>query len=191
MTDFFALLEQPRQPWLDPDALKETFHQLARATHPDIRPGELSIAFERINEAYRVLLDPKLRIQHLLALENIAPLTTDLAPPEDLQGLFLRIGTLSQKSQRVLAQFGSASDALSGSLVLRDLLLLRSETTALLQELSHSCENCLGELQQSNELWQKNRPEAVTHLQALSDRIAYLSRWLAQIQEIEFQLSLQ
>jgi hypothetical protein len=190
MTDFFALLEQPRQPWLDPNALKQKFHQLTRVMHPDLWPSEPHAAFENINEAYRVLLDPKLRIQHLLLLENNTPFTTGRAVPRDLQELFLKIGALSQQSQRMFAQISSATGTLARSLVMRDLLPLRVETAALLQQLSHSYENCLVELPPLNQIWETNRPEAVVRLQLLSERIAYLSRWLAQLQETQFQLSL-
>ena len=35
MTDAFALLEFPRQPWLEPDALKTAFLERSTVTHPD------------------------------------------------------------------------------------------------------------------------------------------------------------
>ena len=35
MTDYFALLEQPRAPWLDPRGLKEAYHRQTLQTHPD------------------------------------------------------------------------------------------------------------------------------------------------------------
>ena len=37
MTDYFALFGQPRQPWLDPNVLKEKHHELTRRAHPDVR----------------------------------------------------------------------------------------------------------------------------------------------------------
>jgi hypothetical protein len=36
MTDYFALLQQPRQPWLEPEQLKQKYQQLTLASHrPD------------------------------------------------------------------------------------------------------------------------------------------------------------
>ena len=35
MTDNFALLNEPRLPWLDPDLLKEKFFPLSAPFHPD------------------------------------------------------------------------------------------------------------------------------------------------------------
>ena len=45
MLDYFALLEEERRPWIDPEKIKETFHRLSREQHPDQRtperPGKL------------------------------------------------------------------------------------------------------------------------------------------------------
>ena len=35
MTDAFALLNQPRRPWVEVEALKETFLTRSTETHPD------------------------------------------------------------------------------------------------------------------------------------------------------------
>ncbi len=190
MTDFFALLDQPRQPWLDPGELKQKYHQLTRAAHPDVRSSEPRIEFERINQAYRVLLDPKQRIHHLLALEGSTPTTAEHAVPAGVEELFLKTGKLAQDSKRALEELGSATGSLSKSLLQSNLLNLCSRTRELLAQLSHVHEKCLVELQKLNELWKENRPQAVTRLQLLYDQIAYLTRWRAQLEEIQFQLSL-
>jgi curved DNA-binding protein CbpA len=190
MTDFFALLDQPRQPWLDSDALKQKYHQLTRAAHPDVRSSEPNVEFESINQAYRVLLDPKQRIHHLLALEGSRPTTAKHAVPAGVEELFLKTGKLAQDSKRALEELGSATGSLSKSLLQSNLLNLRSRTRELLAQLSHVHEKCLVELQKLNELWKENRSEAVTRLQLLYDQITYLTRWRAQLEEIQFQLSL-
>jgi curved DNA-binding protein CbpA len=191
MTDFFALLGEPRQPWLDLEALKQKYHQLTRTAHPDLWPGEPNAEFERINQAYRVLLDPKQRIHHLLALEASTAPAADHIVPVDLEELFLKTGKLAQDSKRVLEQLGSATGALSKSLLQGELLDLRSRTQEISNQLSRSYENCLAELRQLNALWKENRARAVTRLQLLYDQIAYLTRWITQVEEIQFQLSLQ
>ena len=35
MADYFALLDEPRRPWLDPEELKAKFHALTATVHPD------------------------------------------------------------------------------------------------------------------------------------------------------------
>jgi DnaJ-domain-containing protein 1 len=190
MTDFFALLEQPRQPWLDPAALKQKYHQLTRAAHPDVPSCESSTEFASINEAYRTLLDPKLRIHHLLALEAAKPSERNCVVPEELQELFLKIGSLTQNSQRLLEQFGNTKSELSRSLLKADLLDLQRQAQECLEQSRASHENCVAELHQLNTLWNTNEQQAIIGLNVLHDRIAYLSRWIAQLEEMQFQLSL-
>ena len=75
MTDAFALLEFPRQPWLEPDALKQVFLDRLTATHPDkfTDPDDkesAQVRFSELNLAHDTLRDPKRRLQHLLTLER-------------------------------------------------------------------------------------------------------------------------
>jgi curved DNA-binding protein CbpA len=190
MTDFFTLFDQPRQPWLKPEIVKEKYHRLTRVAHPDAGARPTDIKFEEVNEAYRVLSDPKLRIEYLLTLEGHPPATTNRVPSEDLQSLFLQIGTLSQKSQRLLARTNERS-AIARSLVEGEVLELRSQIQRLLLGLMHSYETCLVQLEELNESWHQNRSMAVLQLQTLHDRISYLSRWTAQLKEIQFRLGLR
>lgn len=191
MTDFFALFGQPQQPWLEPNVLKEKHHELTRRIHPDVRGREGVEQFEDVNEGYRILSDPRLRIQHLLALEGDVTSARDRPPPADLQECFLQIGTLSQTMQRVFAQMGEGNSVLTRSLAKPDLLQLQKRTEQLLEQLSRSYNSCLTELQTLNEIWKKKLDETVSQLQRLHDRMAYLSRWIAQLKEMELQLTLR
>ena len=191
MTDFFALFAQPRQPWLEPNVLKEKHHELTRRAHPDLRGHEVPEKFEEINEAYRILSDPKLRIQHLLQLEGDVNPKRDRPVPSDLQELFLQIGTLCQTTQRVLTKIGDDSSALARSLAKSELLQLERQTGQLLEQLSHLYDDCLAELRGLNKIWNKKQEEAVTQLERLHDRMAYLSRWIAQLKEMELQFTLR
>ena len=58
MTDYFALLGEARRAWLDTEELKKQYFARVRE-HP---------ADEELNEAFRVLTEPKLRLHHLLVL---------------------------------------------------------------------------------------------------------------------------
>ena len=75
MTDYFALFQEPRRPWLEPEALKATFLALAAAAHPDKQPAadpaeklKASRRYAELNAAYHCLTEPKLRLLHLLEL---------------------------------------------------------------------------------------------------------------------------
>src|SRR5271167_1774936 len=76
MIDYFALLNEPRRPWLDADSLRQKFRALSASAHPDkVRAtGELeksgaAKSFAELNAAYHCLAEPKSRLRHLLELE--------------------------------------------------------------------------------------------------------------------------
>ena len=72
MTDCFALLDEPRRPWLDPDLLKRKFVALSATEHPDRAHSgtaqEKQVAQEHFAEltvAYNRLKEPKERLKPL------------------------------------------------------------------------------------------------------------------------------
>ena len=191
MRDFFTLFSQPRQPWLEPEALKEKHHQLTRLAHPDVRGSGASKNFEEINEGYRVLSEPKQRLEHLLELEGEPIPQRDESLPADLQDYFLQIATLRQQIQRVFTEMGEISSAIKLSLVKNDLLQFQKQTADLLGQLTSSYDDCLKGLRELNEVWKKSRNDAIPQLRVLHDRMAYLSRWIAQLKETETQFALR
>ena len=68
MPDHFATLAQPRRPWLDPEALRESFHRAAAQHHPDAAGGT-DERFAALNTAHAILREPAARLRHLLELE--------------------------------------------------------------------------------------------------------------------------
>ncbi len=90
MRDYFAVLGEPRQPWLDLEKLDQRYRELSLTTHPDRLSGDApgDESFAAVSEAYRVLKDPKQRIQHLLQLEGLE-LGKDGTRPADAVALIL------------------------------------------------------------------------------------------------------
>lgn len=189
MIDYFALLEQPRGPWLDPVALKEVYHRKTLQTHPDAAATSSEHDFARLNEAYQVLQDPRRRLHHLLSLENCAPLSADQTIPLELQELFLRIGELSQRANRLLEKIRMASNALSRSLLRPELAQMQKEVAELRKQIENLLEAATAQLRETNPNWRReNRP--VTVVSNLYFQFAYLGRWAGQLDELAFQLSL-
>ena len=180
MTDYFALLEQPRAPWLDPEALKEVFHRKTLEQHPDSARGAGG-GFAELNEAYQVLQDPKRRLHHLLSLENSAP-SAQQAVPQELQEVFLQIGALNQRTTQVLAKMRAASNPLSKSLLKADVVAAQKEAGELrerVRQLNDAAEERL----------RRTKTEDIEELLLLYQRFAYLGRWSAQLDELAFQLA--
>ena len=89
MTDHFALLNEPRRPWLEPELLKAKFLKLAAEAHPDKQHGsseaEKSPANRRYAElsaAYNCLAEPKSRLLRPIELElGAKPKDVQQIPP--------------------------------------------------------------------------------------------------------------
>jgi curved DNA-binding protein CbpA len=195
MIDYFALLDQPRAPWLDLDTLKDSYHQKTLQAHPDVqtkRPGADTphAAFTSLNEAYQVLQDPKRRLQHLLSLEEAAPSSTDQRIPKQLHDLFPEFGPLTQKANLLLDKIRATSNALSRSLLKPQILEVQTEAKKVREKIQDLSDASLAELRQINPLWAKNPGEQIERLSNLYFAFAYLTRWSTQLDEMTFQLSL-
>jgi curved DNA-binding protein CbpA len=195
MIDYFALLDQPHAPWLDPDKLKDTYHQKTLQAHPDAqtsRPGAdaTDTTFTSLNEAYQVLQDPKRRLHHLLSLEGAAPSSTDQTVPKQLHDLFPAIGTLTQRANLLLEKIRATSNALSRSLLTPQILEVQSEAKQMREKIQNLSDASLVALHQINTAWTANPAEQIEGLSNLYFTFAYLGRWSAQLDEMMFQLSL-
>lgn len=78
--DYFSFLGLPRKLTIAAPDLEQRFRDLSRKFHPDYyynaSPAERIASLERssyLNDAYRTLRNPATRIEHLLAIEGLAP----------------------------------------------------------------------------------------------------------------------
>ena len=111
VTDFFALLNEPRRPWSDPVSLKEKFVALSGDLHPDRVHNaseevkqEAGWRYAELNSAFATLADPKNRVQHLLELERGGPPPKIKPVPSQLMEMFMQIGGLLGQVDRFLAE---------------------------------------------------------------------------------------
>jgi curved DNA-binding protein CbpA len=181
MTDYFALLAQPRAPWLDLAALKDAFHRKTLEQHPDTKQAGTEDQFALLNEAYQVLRDPKRRLQHLLQLQGVGVAGQETIP-DDLQELFLQIGATNQRAKSLLEQLSGATTALSRSILKPKAIETQREVETLRAIVGNRMESAEQELRQTN-------ATQIDALSALHLKFAYLGRWSAQLDELAFQLS--
>lgn len=189
MTDYFALLDQPRAPWLDLAALREVYHRKTLESHPDTTASGDQNDFAHINEAYQVLHDPKRRLHHLLSLENAMPASASQSVPPELQDLFLLIGELNQGANQLVERKRTASNALSRSLIEPQLADVRTQVGDLHHRVRQLLEAATDELREINSTWEKNPADQFAALSKLYSTFSYLGRWSAQLDELAFQLS--
>lgn len=191
MTDYFALLDQPRTPWLEPASLKDAYHRKTLQAHPDTAAANNTEGgFAELNEAYRVLQDHKRRLHHLLELEGRVPSSAEQTVPRELHDLFPAIGAVTQRANLFLERMKAASNALSRSLLKPQLLELQKETTDLREKLQALSGASVAQLREINSRWATNPSGELAAVSNLYFTFAYLNRWSAQLDEIGFQLSL-
>ena len=191
MDDIFALLGEPRRPWLDSERVKETFHALSREQHPDQQAGgstgEADAVFARLNAAQMALRDPKARLRGLLEIEfpevKVSGSTT---VPGTLADLFAPTLELLQKIDALLAKKADAPSALARALLAREELALQEAAQERLGQLETLHAAALAELQAFDARWE---PPAAGQLLGFYQRFAYLSRWTEQLRERLFQLA--
>ena len=198
MTDCFALLNEPRRPWLDSEQLKTKFHAVSAACHPDHFPAsseaqrrELNQRFAEINAAFRCLNDLKDRLQHLLELEAGAkPKDVQRLPPGTMD-LFMEVGQKCRDTDAFLAERARVH-----SPMLKVKLLARGfEWTEQLQNLQGTINqkrNALeAELRQLNTSWETAPPPGAAgrgaalpleRIEHLYRSVSYMDRWTEQIQ---------
>lgn len=186
MTDYFALLGQPRHPWLDPDILKDAFHRLAATLHPDATGSGDDAAFSELNSAYSALRDPALRLRHLLELEHPGALATAREIPAGLADLFMRIGGARRRLDAFLERERAADSALARAMLAAEKRHIRADWSELKTtvDAAHSTE--LDRLQTLDQSGSASGEK----LAGLHQQFAYLSRWTAQIREATLALDL-
>ena len=193
MTDFFALLGEPRRPFVDPERVKDTFHRLSRSEHPDQTTGgaDADARFSALNQAQQTLRDHKARLRHLLALEHPEIQTSGPAPvPAGLADQFAPVHELLRRLDAFLPRKAAASGALARALLAREEGDLRAESRECLAHLENQHAAALLDLRGFDALWNPRPDDAAVRLLDFHGRFAYLSRWIAQLRERLFQLDL-
>ncbi|MDE2679817.1 MAG: DnaJ domain-containing protein [Verrucomicrobiota bacterium] len=187
MTDSFALLDEPRQPWLEVEALKTKFLARSAATHPDkfTDPTEKKTAqtrFAELNTAHEILRDPKRRLQHLLTLErgrkpdevhNILSATADL---------FQQVDQLLRAIAPFLAQREAETSPLLKAQTYPQALDWLDQVTPLQKILNQTLQSLDTQLQSLNQNWNCETLEPLFH------QYSYLQKWREQLNDRAMRL---
>jgi DnaJ-domain-containing protein 1 len=199
MVDYFALLDEPRRPWLDAEPLKEKFLTFSATVHPDrvhnLGEAERAAARERyteLNAAYQCLREPKERLHHLLELERGAVPKDIQRIPSELMDLSLEIGQACREADGLLAEKTKASSPLILVKLFERSQDLTDKLQALRQRVSALNERLDEELKQVDATWQsgqESRTALLLRLEELYRLFSYFARWDAQLQERVVRLS--
>jgi curved DNA-binding protein CbpA len=201
MTDCFALLSEPRRPWLDTDALKQKFFILSAGAHPDkIHGGSeaekagAAKSFAELNAAYQCLAEPKSRLLHLLELELGAKPKDIQQIPTGLADLFAEVAMTCRSADGFLAEKSKASSPLLQVQLFERGQEWVEKLNGLQQKLNGLHGQLMSELKSLDEKWTgadaQSRPEVLANVEELYWLFGYFNRWNRQIQERVVQLSI-
>jgi DnaJ-domain-containing protein 1 len=203
--DNFALLGQPRLPWLDPAALKAAFLQQSARLHPDrahaANAEEQAAAtgrFAELNAACNCLREPKDRLLHLLELESGAAPANVQSVPADMMDLLMETGQVCRQADQFLAAKSRAASPLLQAQMFEQALDWTARLQGLQERIQLRREQLLAELRDMNEAWisappvpSPARPGSLPlrRLEELGRTFSYIARCGGQIQERLAQLS--
>ena len=200
MTDYFALLDEPRRPWLDADLLKQKFLSLSATIHPDkiqstkeLDKQAAAKKFAEFNAAYNCLAAPKSRLLHLLELERGAKPKDIQQIPAALADHFAEVAAVCREADRFLAEKTKAASPLIQVQLFERAQGWIEQLNGLQKKLGSLHGELLAKLKSLDTLWATDRIDRaiiLNDLENLYRLFGYFNRWNAQIQERVVQLSL-
>ena len=193
VTDYFALLGERRQPWLEEETLKSRFYALSSSVHPDraraLPEKERISAHERyteLNAAYGCLRQPKERLRHLLELHTGRKLAQVQEVPGELVELFFEIGQACRAADEFLKRKAAATSPLLLAGLFEEGQMISDGLGALRQSLTARQDQLVAEVRSMADDWQRH----LARLEQIQQTLSYLHRWSAQLQERIVQLAL-
>jgi DnaJ-domain-containing protein 1 len=205
MTDAFALLDEPRQPWLDANELKQRFHDLSNPVHPDRvhsaseeEKQRATQHYSELNAAYNTLREPRDRLLHLLELElGAKPKDVQRIPPGTMD-LFVEVGQLCRDVDAFLVERGKVTSPLLKVQMFERGMEWTDKLQALQQRINSKRDELAAELQQMNAVWdqapaigsaERRATLPLERLEQIYRVFSYVARWTEQVNERIVQLA--
>lgn len=199
MIDAFALLGEPRRPWLDPDILKARVLPRLAASHPDRVHGgaeaERLAANQQhaeLNEALNLLKEPRDRLLHLYTLEAGEPPRDIQRIPPGTMDLFVEVGQLCRELDAFLKRKSEATSPMVRVALMEEGFSWLDRVQELQARIQARRDALVSELQELNAVWESAPPvgdpgrRPVLPLERLEQSyrsMSYVARWTAQLQE--------
>lgn len=188
MTDHFAALAQPRRPWLDAEALRESFQRAAAQQHPDA-PGGGDARFAALNAAHTILREPATRLRHLFDLTALGRPSIAAPIPPALADLFMQLAGRRRALENFRQKHAAATSPLARALLTGEKATLHRALETALAQLTAAHATALDDLRTLDAAWPADPAVLLDDLAALQARFAFLSKWTAQLREDLFQLA--
>ncbi|MGZ4961359.1 MAG: J domain-containing protein [Limisphaerales bacterium] len=203
--DYFALLEEPRRPWVEVEPLKAKFLALSSRVHPDrlhsASDSAKQLATDRysaLNAAYNCLRDTKERLGHLLELELGAKPGNVQKIPSASMDLFMEIGNTLREVDVFLVQKAKINSPLIKVQTFAKGMEWTDRLNAVQQRINGNRDVFCDELRGMNAAWESAPSEGpdrtaalpLGRLEEIYRGMSFIARWTEQIQQRIVQLSL-
>lgn len=192
MTDYFALLGQPRRPWLDAEALKQAFFARSSEAHPDRVHGGTEAERQsanqhssELNTAYACLREPRDRLRHLLELE-LGRKPSDLQDiPESFASLFMEVASVCREADGFITRQAAITSPLLHAQSVTEVHEWIDRLMTFQRRISELQNELLDELQGLDAEWSEasSRNLLLPKLERICRWLGFFGRWHSQIQE--------
>jgi len=196
--DCFALLGEPRRPWLDPESLKQKFLALSAQLHPDrvhnasaTEKAGAQQRYTEINAAFNRLRDPKERLLHLLELELGARPKDVQRIPAALIAVFNEINQVCRDADALLSEKRQITSPLLQVQFFERSQECTERLAALQQRMNSEREALVAEIERIDSDWNgPRRRAAVDRLDEVSRLLSFFTRWSGQLLERMVRLAM-
>lgn len=183
MTDYFELFGLERQPVLDGDHLRRRYMELSAAHHPDRQSSgpDTENLLGRINEGFRVLWSPALRLRHLLELEGWERPHEGPVGGTVFEEWFGEMGGLMQAADALVKKLEHASSAVGRAGLAPEVAACCGSLQELQKRLEEEETILHQRLEEAQQNWTRDRRAVLPELSELSMTLQFVERWLDQV----------
>lgn len=132
MTNLFDVLDLPRSLLIEPSSIESAWERETRSDHPDV--SETDSDTVDANQARTVLTDPVSRLEHWLALHDVAPRRDQSISPE-LMDLFGKLNPVLSEADGLISRLEKTSSALAEAMLAKEAAAVQTKIQNALGEM--------------------------------------------------------
>ena len=194
--DYFALLDEPRKPWIDTGLLKDKFKEMSARYHPDKFPQatpeereRISARYAELNAAYQCLSHTRDRLLHLIELETGKPPSDVQRIPPGTSDLFMQIGQTCAQAAAFLEKQPQTDSPILKAKRFVEQMEWTDKLTDFQNQLQGISDKLEEELKRMNTDMENGAPLPLERLEEIYRSTSYINRWTDQIREKIVQLA--
>jgi hypothetical protein len=181
MTDYFALFGLERRPLIDLESLRELYFRKSELANRS-GPGDLAT----INEAFRILSSPALRLGHLVRLEFSEVPEGQINP--SFGALFGELANAVANFDQAVSKVRSQGSPLLRAMHFQETSSLQEELASLGAALSEQRSSLEARIKSLDEKWPDHTVETRDALAQIALDLTFIEKWQQQLKERSLRL---